>query len=98
MYSGITKTYYRKTVGHVFTKPVRIERTTQKNFFAVSFFSSYFTFLPLGDASVYSEIMAARGEKSFCVLVYHMSKSMVTVQSAFRAKYAKYHCHVTSLT
>jgi len=22
MYSGITKIYYRKTVGHVFTKPV----------------------------------------------------------------------------
>jgi len=27
MYSGITKMYYRKTVGHVFTKPVQIERT-----------------------------------------------------------------------
>jgi hypothetical protein len=24
MYSGITKIYYRKTVGHVFTKPVQI--------------------------------------------------------------------------
>jgi hypothetical protein len=31
-YSGITKIYYRKTVGHVFTKPVQIEGTTQKNF------------------------------------------------------------------
>jgi hypothetical protein len=30
MYSGITKIYYRKTVAHVFTKPVQIERTTQK--------------------------------------------------------------------
>ena len=30
MYSGITKMYYRKTVGHVFTKPVQIEGTTQK--------------------------------------------------------------------
>ena len=29
MYSGITKIYYRKTVGHTFTKPVQIERTTQ---------------------------------------------------------------------
>ena len=29
MYSWITKMYYRKTVGHVFTKPVQIERTTQ---------------------------------------------------------------------
>ena len=30
MYSGITKIYYRKTVGHVFIKPVQIEGTTQK--------------------------------------------------------------------
>jgi len=29
MYSGITKNYYRKTVGHVFTKPVQIEGTTK---------------------------------------------------------------------
>jgi hypothetical protein len=33
--------------------------------------------------------MAAQGEKSFCVLEYHMSKSVVTVHSAFRAKCAK---------
>ena len=33
--------------------------------------------------------MAARGKKSFCVLEYHTSKSVVTVQRAFRAKYAK---------
>jgi hypothetical protein len=32
MYSGITKIYYRKTVGHVFTKPVQIEGTTQNLF------------------------------------------------------------------
>jgi hypothetical protein len=32
MYSRITKIYYRKTVGHVFTKPVHIEGTTQKYF------------------------------------------------------------------
>jgi len=32
MYSGITKMYYRKTVGHAFTKPVQIEGTTQKFF------------------------------------------------------------------
>ena len=29
MYSGTTKIYYRKTVRHVFTKPVQIEGTTQ---------------------------------------------------------------------
>jgi len=29
MYSGIRNIYYRKTVGQVFTKPVRIEGTTQ---------------------------------------------------------------------
>jgi len=33
--------------------------------------------------------MAAPGEKSFCVLEYHTSKSVVTVQRAFRSKYAK---------
>ena len=34
MYSGITTVYYRKTAGHIFTKPVqiRVEGTTQKNF------------------------------------------------------------------
>jgi hypothetical protein len=30
-----------------------------------------------------------RGKKSFCVLEYHTSKSVVTVQRTFRAKYAK---------
>ena len=40
MYSGFTKTYYRKTVGHVFTKLVEIEGTTQNIFFPVSCFSS----------------------------------------------------------
>jgi hypothetical protein len=33
--------------------------------------------------------MAALGVKSFCVLEYHMSKSVVTVQRAFCAKYPK---------
>jgi len=33
--------------------------------------------------------MAAPGEKSFCVLEYHTSKSVVTVQRAFLAKYTK---------
>ena len=42
--------------------------------------------------------MAAPGEKSFCVLEYHTSKSVVTVQRACRAKYSSHHCHVTSLT
>ena len=40
MYSGITKMYYWKTVGHVFTKPVETEGTTQNIFFPVSCFSS----------------------------------------------------------
>jgi hypothetical protein len=88
MYSRITK-IYRKTVGHVFTKPVQIEGTTQKILSPVSYFSSQFTFLPLGDASVCSEKMAVPEEKSFCVLEYHTSKSVVSVQRAFHAKYAK---------
>jgi hypothetical protein len=29
MYSGVTKINYRKTLGHVFTKPVQIEGTTE---------------------------------------------------------------------
>jgi len=36
MYSGIRKIYYRKTLGHVFTKPVQIEGTTI--FFSKLFF------------------------------------------------------------
>ena len=66
MYSSIRKIYYRKTLGHVFTRPVQIEGTTQI-FFPVRCFSSKFTFLVLGDSSVCSEKMAAQGEKSFCV-------------------------------
>jgi hypothetical protein len=85
MYSGTTKSHYWKTVGHVFTKQtVQIEGTTQ--FFFSSKFFIRFTFLPLDDASVCSEKMAAPGKKSFCVLGYHTSKSVVTVQREFRAK------------
>jgi hypothetical protein len=29
MYSGITKIYYRKPIGHVFMNPVQIEGTTE---------------------------------------------------------------------
>jgi len=29
MYSGTTKIYYKKTVGHVFTKPIQLEGKTQ---------------------------------------------------------------------
>jgi len=71
MYSGNTKIYYRKTAGHVFTRPIQIEGKTQKCFPQLSCFSSQFTFLLLGDASVCSEMMAAPEEKSFCVLEYH---------------------------
>ena len=38
MHSGITKFYYRKTVGHVFTKPGQVEETTEKLFSHKSFF------------------------------------------------------------
>ena len=33
--------------------------------------------------------MAVSGEKSYGLLEYHTSKSVVTVQRAFRAKYVK---------
>ena len=39
--------------------------------------------------SACSAKMAAPREKSFCVLEYHSSKSVVTVQRAFRARNAK---------
>ena len=39
MYYGITKIYYRKTVGQEFTKPVQIEGITQL-FFPSNLFSS----------------------------------------------------------
>ena len=39
--------------------------------------------------SLCSEKTAAPGEKSFYMLEYHTSKSVVTVKGAFRAKYAK---------
>ena len=38
MHSGITKIYYRKTVRHVFKKPVQIEGTAQKIFPSKLFF------------------------------------------------------------
>jgi hypothetical protein len=106
IYSGITTISDRKTVGQMFTKPVQLEGG--KNY-PESCFSSWFTFLLLGDASVCGEKMAALGEKPYCVLEYRMNKSVVSVQRAFRAKYAKdpptdktgyssYHCHVISLT
>ena len=40
MYSVITKIYYRKTVGHVFTKPVQIEGKPQIFFLPTRCFSS----------------------------------------------------------
>jgi len=36
MYYGITKIYYNKALGHVFTTPVQIEGITQNFFFPVS--------------------------------------------------------------
>jgi len=78
MYSVITTIYYRKTLGHVFTKPVQIEGTTQNNFFPSKLFFIVVYILPLGDASVCSENMAAPGEKSFCVLEYHRSATCIS--------------------
>ena len=37
-----------------------------------------------------------RGEVILCVVEYHTGTPAVTVQRAFRAQYANYHCHVTS--
>jgi len=54
--------------------------------------------MPLGDAIICSEKMAAPREKSVYVLEYHTRKSVVTVQRAFRTKYSSHYYHVTSLT
>ena len=67
-------------------EPVSFSRRTLLHGVSKLFF---FTVHISGDASVCSEKMAAPGEKSFCVLEYHTSKSVVTVQRAFSAKYAK---------
>jgi len=109
MYSRITNIYYRKTQGHVFTKPVQIEGTQKKNFPSKLFFIVVHISAAKAMRVYVVKKTAAPGERSFCVLEYHMSKSVVTVQRVFRAKYAKdrptdktgyssHHCHVTSLT
>ena len=92
----ITKICYRKIVGHVFTKPVQTEGTTQI-FYPSKLFFIEVHISALGNASVCSEKTAVPGEKLFCVLEYHTSQSVVVVQRVFRAKYAKYHNHVTSM-
>jgi hypothetical protein len=107
MFSGITKIYYRKTVGHVFTKPLHIEGTE------IFFPSTLFFIVVHISAARRCECMQTENGRSggevVRVLEYHTSKSVVTVQRAFRAKYAKdpptdktgyssHHCHVTSLT
>jgi len=81
--------YYKKTVGHIFTKPVQIEGTTQKFFFLSKLFFIVVHISAARRCELCSEKMAAPGENSFCVLGYQTSKSVVTVQRAFRAKYAK---------
>jgi hypothetical protein len=90
MYSGITNIYYRKTVGQVCTKPVQIGRRAQ-NVFSPS--KLFFIVVHISAARwcecVCSEKIAAPGEKSFCVLEYHTSNSVITVQRAFRSEYAK---------
>ena len=84
MYSRITKIYYRIRIYETCTD----RRNNSKIFSPVNCFSSWFTFLPLGDASVCSEKMAAPGEKIF--LCWNITRVIVvTVQRAFRAKYAK---------
>ena len=72
MYSGFTKMYYRKAVGYVFMKTVQIEGELKFFCSPVTCLSSRFTFLPLGDASVCSEKMAAPwGEVVLCIRISH---------------------------
>ena len=87
-YSGITKMYYWKNVVHVYTKPEQIEGTTEI-FFPSTLFVIVVHISAARRCGVSSEKIAAPWETSFCVLEYHTSKSVVTVQGAVRAKYAK---------
>ena len=59
------------------------KKEQQKPFSPVSCFSSYLTILPLGYASICSKKMATPGEKSFFVLEYHTSKSVVICNAHF---------------
>jgi hypothetical protein len=61
MYSGITNICYRKTVGHVFTKPVQTEETTQK-YFPSKLFFMVVHILPLSDESVCSRPLTAEDD------------------------------------
>jgi hypothetical protein len=88
MYSGNKKIYYRKTEGHIFTKPVQIGGTIE-NFFSCMLFVIVVHISAARRCEVCSEKMVAPRETSFCVLDYHTSKSVVTVQRAFRTKKAK---------
>ena len=97
MYTGITKIYYRKTVGQVFTKPEQIEG--KLHIFSPS---KLFDIVVHISAARWCECMywengRSEGESVSCAGISH-SKSVVTVQRAFREQYSSYHCHVNSLT
>ena len=73
MYCGNCKYIQENRRTHIYQTCT--DRRKNQTFSLVSCFSSYFTFLPLGDASVCSEKMVAQREKSFCVLEYYKNKS-----------------------
>jgi len=87
MHSGITKIYYKETAGHVFTKPVQIEGTTKKIFSHKLFFFVVHISAASWWECMYQENDRSRGEVILCIRISH--KSVVTVQCAFHAKYAK---------
>jgi hypothetical protein len=71
MYSGITNIYYRKTQGHVFTKPVQIEGTKKifpsKLFFIVVHISA----AKAMRVYVVKKNGRYRGEVALCVGISH---------------------------
>ena len=89
MYSGIINICYRKTLGHVFTKPVQTEGTTQKKKSSPS--KLFFIVVHISAARrcdfMQWENGRSEGEVVLCAGISH-SKSVVTLQRAFRAKYA----------
>ena len=96
IYSGITK---KNIIGKPQGTYLRnLYRQKEQQFFPSKLF---FIVVHISTARrwecMYWENGRSGGEVVLCVGISH-SKSVVTVQRAFRAKYSSHHCHVTSLT
>jgi hypothetical protein len=78
MYSGITKIYDRKTVGHAFAKPVQIEGTTQILFSPELFFAVVHTSVARLCECMYKNIDAPMLTRVWQELEYRIDVCRVT--------------------